>query len=526
MKKFLISLFSILYIFLLSFPISINEVYASDELVSPITINQSVDEDLKSFNFDYEKYQVNPELVYRPIIVNFNESTSKDYMDLLYVYDPNNVFDLAKIRYTINYGVTEDCLDFKENIINKMYLSGKSSDGTFKRYAINGYIHERDNYNFRLYTITYLEMLHGGGFNVNDKYLFEKSTGLTYSNCMNIRLEDPHNWSWHFDEDTTGWEAFKDWWTGTDVLHDQLFYSFYIPKGWDVKNIESIDLKYKKVFLSGYRHNIADTGIKHEFYQNVNDEIYKPNFLTWDYYPSYDGFLNIRKLLGHSISEIGNKVEYTFDTIIPDVVTSNGLIHEYTWNKIQNIDSFKKAFGVDSDIYKFAMQYMTEENENYWIINYDDYEYSYEEKVIKNIEYNGFGFVEDEFEENDLLIDYLKSHGVEQKSAGYSYNYYLCYSFTEEYTFDISATSITYVDGLNVTRTLPTSVVPVMEKEGSGGDSETVGEYFEHIINEKKRDFKRIIKIIAFILLGIIIFWLIRKIIKLIADVKTIKNKK
>ena len=55
------------------------------------------------------------------------------------------------------------------------------------------------------------------------------SNYINYSNCINLHLENPHNWSWHFDEDTTWWENFKDSFKGSDTLKDQLFYSFYIP---------------------------------------------------------------------------------------------------------------------------------------------------------------------------------------------------------------------------------------------------------------------------------------------------------
>ena len=53
MKKILISIFSFIYLFLLSTPLSsVNVVFATEEPI--ITINQSVDEDLKAFDFDYE----------------------------------------------------------------------------------------------------------------------------------------------------------------------------------------------------------------------------------------------------------------------------------------------------------------------------------------------------------------------------------------------------------------------------------------------------------------------------------------
>lgn len=73
------------------------------------------------------------------------------------------------------------------------------------------------------------------------------------------------------------------------------------------------------------------------------------------------------------------------------------------------------------------------------------------------------------------LAKYLRTNGVEISYHYYPYysKYYKFYSFTEEYTFDVSARYITYKDTLGVVRSLPTSVVPVMEKEGSGGTSDS-----------------------------------------------------
>ena len=212
MKKIIISIFSFIYLFLLGTPLSsVNVVFATEEPI--ITINQSVDEDLKAFNFDYEKYQVNKDLCYRPIIINFNESTSEDYMDLLYVYDPNNSFNLSKAKYHFGYGEDETNYSYINNCEINLYLSGTSSDGTIKRYAMNGYRDERINYKYRAYQFIYLD-----NYEVNNAYLFENTSGLIYSNCMNIRLEDPHNWSWHFDEDTSFWENFKDTFLKKDIL--------------------------------------------------------------------------------------------------------------------------------------------------------------------------------------------------------------------------------------------------------------------------------------------------------------------
>ena len=62
------------------------------------------------------------------------------------------------------------------------------------------------------------------------------------------------------------------------------------------------------------------------------------------------------ELLGHSILEIGNKIDFTYNTILPEDKESNGMINQYKWNSIQNLSTFEKAFGKDSEIYDFACQ--------------------------------------------------------------------------------------------------------------------------------------------------------------------------
>lgn len=518
MKKILISIFSFIYLFLLGTPLSsVNVVFATEEPI--ITINQSVDEDLKAFNFDYEKYQVNKDLCYRPIIINFNESTSEDYMDLLYVYDPNNQFNLSKITYHFAYGESLDNYLYFYNWERSLFLSGTSSDGTIKRYAMNGYTFHRNEATYRLYYLNTIIGEQSGSINeypVDSTYLFQNSNSLTYSNCMNIRLEDSHNWSWHFDEDTSFWENFKDAFLNKDTLKDQLFYSFYIPDKWNVYNIQSIDLKYKKCLLEGNRYNVADTGNTHDFYQNSDDELYGPNFYKWKDTNTKDNY-DTSELLGHSISEVGNLISYTYDTILPEDKESIGMINQYKWNSIQNLSSFEKAFGKDSEIYKFASQYMTHDNENYWIINFDEYWYSYDEGFYPLM----FG--------NKSFEKYCYDSGLETRNAndfGEGFDYY---SFIEEYVFDIEATSITYEDSLNVTRTLPTSVAPVMEKEGSGGDSDTPSEIIQDKVNDLKNDYDELMKIIGFILIVLLIIGILSslsKIKKTIQLNKIIRNNK
>lgn len=463
MKKILKKLFIFSILFTMLFPYSKVLTIKAEEPV--ININQTVDEDLKAFNFDYERYKVDPELVYRPILINFNESASKDYMDLLYVYDPNNAFYLDKIEFNYYAGDSEDKLELIGSYNHKLYLAGTSEDKTIKRYAVDGYNYDLRNYKFRRYDITHL-----GVYKVESSYLFNSNLGVDYNNCMNIVFEDAHNWSWHFDEDT-GWQNFWDLFSKKDTLHDQLFYSFYIPDKWDVTEIKSIDLQYKKVLLEAYRHNVADEGTEHEFYKDSSDINYRPKFYAWNDNNTADN-LDKSNLLGHSIGQIGNKVDYTRKTIVPDDVSSTTQSGKktYVWNKIQSLDSFKESFGTDSDIYKFAKQYFTKNNRSYWIINYDDFFYTYIQKDFYSYMVDGYGRYYP-LPAEDKIIEYLISKKVPEHPGAYG-EYYEGYYFTEEYTFDISARFIEYEDSKGVVRNLPVSVSPVMEKEGSGGGSD------------------------------------------------------
>ena len=149
-----------------------------------LTIYQSVDDDLKTFNFDYKKYLVNPELVYRPIVINFNESLSDNYSDLLYIYDPNDEFNLNTLSCDISYGTSENSFYLTNNDVTcDLYFAGSSNDNLIKRYVVS-FPETRNDSNYRKYTINSLD-----NFDVNLIYLFKNSNILEYSNLMNIRLE-------------------------------------------------------------------------------------------------------------------------------------------------------------------------------------------------------------------------------------------------------------------------------------------------------------------------------------------------
>lgn len=426
---------------------------------------KTVDEDLKEFNFDYKRYLVDESLVYRPIIINFNESLSPNYSDLLYVYDPNNLIDDLTISYDVSVSSDGNGYSVYNSFTKNIYLAGLSSDGLVKRYALNGYENYRNNLDYREYQINEL-----GGYSVDSIYRFGPSNTLEYGNSLNMYLEDPHNWSWHFDEDNW-WQNVSDWFSGSDVLKDQLFYSFKIPDGWDVNQIESIDIQYKKALLEGYRATVADNDETHNFYQNTEDENYKPIFYKWNSRNSYS-YLDKSSVLGNSVLDIGNKIDYIYKTIEPSSVTSiGGINRKYKWKRIQHVSDFKKAFGEKSDIYNFVSSYYVNDDEDYWIINYDDFFYNYESHSNNSLV--TYSSIDKCYYGVNSFGSYLINNGaniVSLPGNQYSTSYY---HFTEEYTFDISARYITYRDSLGIKRSAAVSVAPVMEKEGSGGTSES-----------------------------------------------------
>ena len=481
-------------------PNNVLVINAAEE--TSLTIYKTVDEDLKDFNFDYTKYYVNPDLVYRPIVIQFNESTSENYSDLLYLYDPNNSFDLDVLTYDVYYGDSSDKLDVIDlNLKTTLYHSGVSEDGKVKRLALNTFDEKRNEYKYRKYILKSLD-----DYEIYSVYMFD-SNYINYSNCINLYLENPHNWSWHFDEDTTWWENFKDSFKHGDTLKDQLFYSFYIPAKWDVSEIKSIDLKYKKVLLEGYRANIADTTSVHDFYQNENDELYKPKFYKWNENNTSASNYDRSMLLGYSLNSIANKVNYTFKTIEPLIVRSDsyGVKNDYVWNSIQDLESFERAFGKDSEIYKFATEnYIESQKDNYWIINYDKFYYTYQQEME---------FIPGSNITNHSFYDWCVARNVATKNNvpgvnGGFYDYYLPYSFSEEYTFDISATSITYEDSLGISKTLAVSVAPVLNKEGSGGTSTNPFPSSEDFLETFKKILSILLLVFGFLFIGYAIYLL------------------
>lgn len=510
MKKFILfflTFITCLFLIPNDYVVANAETSVSDNVI----INQSVDDDLAEFNFDYERYCVDEDKFYQPIMINYRESLSSEYYDLVYFYNLHSFSTPYYLKINIYVGDNVDSLTKIKSENYRLYQAG-SNENNIYRFALNAFDTYRNEYKYRLYEIVsvscrFFETEKYMSYELNNLYQFEKNnTYYSYSNCMNVILEDAHCWSWHFDEDND-WDNFWEWVGGnrSDVLKDQLFYSFYISN-WDVSEIKSIDLQYKKVLLDGWRHNVADIGNESEFYDNAEDpDGFAPKFYKWNDNNTKDS-LDKSNLLGYSKSSIANKISYTSKTITPTSKTSVGVEHDYTWDTILNINEFKTQFGEDSNIYDFASGYFTskENQDNYWIINFDEFYYTYLKNNVLT-SYESYSI----FEEYNLEFnDYLKEHNVNvdyynaSSEAPVYYGRRECYSFTQEYVFDMRALKMTFEDSNKVEHTLPTSVAPV-DEEASGGGSEF---FLLDISEDWWKELLRIIAVI-FLVLVLIFFW-------------------
>lgn len=468
-------------------------------------INKSVDEDIKTFNFDVNRYKIDSKLVYRPILITYIESKSSKFYDLVYFYDPNDEFDLQKANVTIEGKENADSeIKYTYTSIYNLTYAGMSKDKTIKRYFLNTYNVDKLNYKYREYSINTCST-DSYTYTLDNHFLFNQLGELEYNNCVNIRLEDAHAWSWHFDEqlyNKSWWQKFNEFFIQKDtqnILRDQLFYSFYILDDWNIKEIKSMDIEYKKVLLVGKRYNIADTTGKSEMYNpDTEDKYFGPQYYKWNDNNDIDN-VDTSNLLGYNISQFGNKVDFTHKTIITEEVSSKGLKHNYTWKTIQDCNQFKTCFGIDSDIYKFANYFFTDSSKKYYIINYDSFFYRYSSDIVAYKDYN-YNVIENTKNfcnyllDNGIVPDRFSSFGDQPMDISYALDFY---SFRQEYTFDISVKYITYEDYADVEYTYPVSVASV-NQEGSGGTSEKPFTWLDII---------KIIFCVVFGLIALIFLW-------------------
>ena len=510
-------LFATLITILCSLPAAANliAVSAQENTDSDVLILTSIEQDLGTFNFDPTRYFLDKENYLHPVVITFKESNTKDYYDLLYVYarlDPTP--GLKGQMYYPNIEFTSIDVDYYYNdYLDKLYDNDDKVGSNFEiihsdRIEVNEYgfvyrlvIDAYGDYrecNYREYQFTSLNYTYwSDGFvpgkkvplsvEIDNSYLFDNSNSLIFNNCVNILAEDAHCWSYHFDEDNfweNVWESF--WGQRQDVLTDQLFYSFYI-KNWDVKELKSIDIRYKKTLLEGYRYNEHDTGKDTEFYKGTTGTIYDPKYYLWNDNNTKERVYK-DVYLGNTIQQASNSISYTKKTINGDVKNSASTqFKEYEWKSILNSNEFISTFGADSDIYKHASYFLTDPMKEYWIINFDQFFYKYNKVPINYSTYTvGYIAGVPTYRDRHIIgpedfFNYLFEHGFSLDdlykyvdpnitSGTVGYDALDAYYFYQEYVFDMTATQMTFVDNKNVKHTLPVSVAPVNE-EGSGGGS-------------------------------------------------------
>ena len=119
------------------------------------------------------------------------------------------------------------------------------------------------------------------------------------------------------------------------------------------------------------------------------------------------------------------------------------------------------------------------------------------------------------------FISYLKHHNVEAKEySNLPNNYYMkFYNFSQEYTFDIQATNMTFEDNLKTTYSLPVSVAPVDEETSSG--------FSEYPTSTRTtRIFKLILIILALTITFIIVLKIVSPLVTMAQNRKIIKSLK
>ena len=525
----------------------------NDEFKDKFIINTTLDEDLNSFNFDYEKFIFNKEQIINPIIVNFKPSFSKDYVSLFYVYYPLNIDD----SFYLNGSITNENNEivYLEDI--ELGIIDSNEDGflrlTYKTdlsKELSSFIDNSQNLNFIINIKTSTFVSDNCYFNF-DKQLTNEDRSLIrkeYSQTTNlnetkfyrqdfstystiIELNDPHVWSYRFDTDDA-WENFLEsaanlFGFDSDSLEDQFFYSFALPYGWSDYEIADISLRWKEVLLTAYSYNIvSNIGIYDYFETKTREGTIDPNC---DEYNNHEqplarySSLYDNRFLGYTKNQVKNNSEYhqdpyVYDTISPTVVSSNIGSTSYSWNKIQTSLEFKNAFRELDDILSFASSYMP--NDNYYIINFDEFEYSYNNmnfvyasSLSSNSSPTGY------YQE---FLNYLNNSGLEEKifteKEGSFFNTYMgyeIYKFTMNYHMDVEATHMTLVNSNGDVIEATVSVSPV-DQENSGGTS--INDFFTDLFNDIGAFFSNawnIITLIFYLIVGLLVLALIGKIISL-----------
>lgn len=491
MKKNLFIL-SLTLITLQSLPSAQVLTYADEKNVDNIVITKSVQEDLDSFNFDYEKFIIDPEKVLEPIIVNFVESTSNDYCDLLYVYDPNDDFVLNSVVFDYSVGPSSTSLKIiNTNITEDLYYTGTSDDGLIDRYAFYSYEPGRMDYFVRNYKIKYINYNDSKVMDEYQEFCFCNSSFDSSTRFM-VEFEDAAFWSWYFDEDTWDenfWESFSAFFgNANDSNRLEYFYSFYIDN-WDVSDIFEIRLRYSKSYMTGYRAQINDNGKNYESHYQEYDENFGPRFFVDSEKKGCDiQAPNIHSALEWIVETINllsimkpNNNIFDFDeydinyyinlfsdlyysfspkeyVITPEEKHSEGVGFSYDWNTIQSYDSLANAFP-DTDFINGARTHLKDENKKYWLINFFSGIYTFEERSVNQ-------------SESDKFLTYMLTNRGKFSDQYVSFDGpMMCpYYFEQDYIFDVQALRLKFEDAKTGIRyDLPVSVQKLFESEGVSG---------------------------------------------------------
>lgn len=475
-------------------------------------INTTIEEDLSSFGFSpEEKYSsiLDENLTESPVVlVNFYLNESKN--NVYYFYgDINEVKDINLI---LKYQDVEDSIipklyfvDYDENLKISRFVDNNDKPEQLKfddlvNVSIDYLITDDDNV-----MSSFRNSEYQFNFNNNDARANDASIERKYNQPIQIKLNDPHVWSYNFDQDSTAsnfWEEFKSLFGFEgDTLDNQIFYSFVLPSGWEEWEISSIDISYYKTLLLANSYNILsnlddfnyfDQWSLHSSSGYLNNPDPRATYWSWseDFNnPDFD-FTNdyllsnyLENYLGGTLdqakakfeSEITDgKLKATEINISADEMSETNIGNtKFEWKKIQTADSFNSAFSQNQEIIDFAKEFMP--SNDYYVINFDNFIYKFSNAVFS---YSTVESMEDLSSPDYLnFYNYLKNNNAEQTQGdpweigGGYYNGYKYYKNIVEMPLNVEAKSLTLVNSNGEEITADVVVKPV-DLEDIGGDPE------------------------------------------------------
>lgn len=598
-----LSAFSLLSCGGVTSPALLSEARRADDQSEAYKVNSSILDDFKTFDFNaLEKFNkesmknADGSLVLPATLINFRPSTNEAYSSLIYAFKPETS------RYSYFYltlsatNEKDETYQTPEGELMPLDLIDTYED--YIRLAINpdsesykAFLEFFNNSKEIIVTLDLISSLKeiesptssmaAHGLEVNSVFKFNRdtsditqtekakaatnssATGLTseqagYSTAYNIdytiTLEDPHAWSYRFDQDSTltnVWEAFKGLFNfgGSDDLDDQVFYSFKLPQGWSKYEIANIDLNFKTLFVSASSYGVLSNQDTYNYFEYEPTEadmtIWNPSKApgspvadnTWPgarySIVDYGKFqtMNPAEAIIYYLQTLANPIGYTLesakaseeykaapfyeDTITPEQAETNIGATSYKWNKIQTSAAFKDAFKNNEEIVSFANNYMP--TDDYQVINFASVNYSYSHEA--------FSFSANELKDGQLegvpdiykaFYTYLLDNGVKVEpyggTSGLGYYFQNFINFNMFRFTDIEATRMELTNSAGESYVVNVSVEPV-DEENSGGESEDpVGDFIENVKNffSSAKNVLKVILIGAGVLIGIALLgWII-----------------